>query len=227
MALRTDEIAVASGAAAHAHPLDPLSASEMTAASVLVREHFKLGDKLMFESLDLVEPSKEVVRNFVPGTPIERIARFNVYERGSTGVWKGHVDIGAGSVFAVEFLADVRPMISPEEFMAIEEAAKNDPRVLAALKRRGIDTTEYVCVDPWSAGNFAVPGEEGRRLAHTFVWVRMFDVDNYYAHPVEGLNVVVDVDLLEVIRVDDYGAETGEFTPIPETPINYDSSIVT
>jgi primary-amine oxidase len=209
------------------HPLDPLTADELTRAAALLRSHFDVGSALLFETIELLEPCKDVVRDYLPGMPIDRKARFNVHKRGSTGVWCGCLDLGAGTILKVEFLADARPMISPEEFMIIEDVAKADPRFRQALLRRGIETMEHVCVDPWSAGNFSVPGEENRRLAHTFVWLRMSALDNYYAHPVEGLNVVVDVDRLEVLRVDDHSAASGTFVPVPQTQINYDSELLT
>lgn len=210
-----------------AHPLDPLSAAEISAVAVVLREHFGFGDDLRVETIELVEPAKDVVRDHVPGAPIERIARFNVYRRGQTGVWTGKVDLALAKVVEEKFLAEAKPMISPEEFLLIEAAAKADPRFKAAIERRGIARYDLVCVDPWTAGNFGVPGEEGRRIAHTFVWMRMFDLDNYYAHPVEGINVVVDVDTMEVLRVDDHFEASGDYVPVPETPLNYDSALLT
>lgn len=208
------------------HPLDPMSAEEIVAAAEVLRAHFTFGEDLRIETLELDEPAKEVVRAFVPGTPIARAARFNVYKRGETGVWTGKLDIRAGTVTEETFLPDVKPMISPEEFLLIEAAAKADPRFKAAIERRGITRYDLVCVDPWTAGPFEGPGEAGRRVAHTFVWMRMFELDNYYAHPVEGLNVVVDVDTMEVLRVDDHFEESGDYVPVPETPLNYDAALI-
>ena len=108
-------------------------------------------------------------------------------------------------------------MIQLEEFMVIEEMVKSHPDFIAACERRGITDMSQVCVDPWSAGNFGIPGEEGRHLCYTFVWMRTRDMDNLYAHPVEGLNGVVDIKTGEVIRVDDHGV-----TPIPMAEHNYD-----
>jgi len=209
------------------HPLDPLDAAEITAVASALRAHDDFGEDLLFETIELLEPSKESVRAHLPGAVLERRARFNVHRRGATGVWKGIVDVANVRVLSAEFLADVRPMISPEEFMMVEEAAKASPAFREALLRRGIENLDLVCVDPWSAGNFGVPGEEGKRLAHTFVWVRMFDLDNYYAHPVEGLNVVVDIDRMEVVRVDDHALESGVQVPVPQKEINYDSEVLT
>ena len=226
--LTTVDKNVAMQAAAGAiHPLDPLSGEELVAAAAVVRAEFDFGPDLLFETIELCEPAKNVVREFVPGMPIERVARFNAYKRGATGVWRGKVSLSESKITKIDFLPDVRQMISPEEFFLIENAAKADPAFIAAIERRGIKDMSMVCVDPWTAGNFGVEGEENKRLAHTFVWIRMFELDNYYAHPVEGINVVVNIDTMEVLRVDDHSAKSGVDVPIPETPINYDSSILT
>jgi len=226
--LTTVDKNVAMQAAAGAiHPLDPLSGEELVAAAAVVRAEFDFGPDLLFETIELCEPAKNVVREFVPGMPIERVARFNAYKRGATGVWRGKVSLSESKITKIDFLPDVRQMISPEEFFLIENAAKADPAFIAAIERRGIKDMSMVCVDPWTAGNFGVEGEENKRLAHTFVWIRMFELDNYYAHPVEGINVVVNIDTMEVLRVDDHSAKSGVDVPIPETPINFDSSILT
>jgi primary-amine oxidase len=208
------------------HPLDPLGPDEIVRAAAVVRGHFDLGEALQFETIDLAEPDKATVRAHAPGAAVARAARFTVYRRGAAGVWTGIVDLDAGVVARSDFLADARPMFSPEEFMQIEAAAKADPRFQEAIRRRGIDRMDLVCVDPWTAGNFDGAGEAGRRVAYTFVWRRAFEFDNYYAHPVEGLNVAVDVDTFEVIRVDDHAAAAGRFVPVPMTPINYDADLI-
>lgn len=209
------------------HPLDPLSQAELELAAGVLRAHFEHDANLLFETVELHEPPKASVREFAPGSALERQARFNVHKRGETGVWRGLIDLSGATILSIDFLADARPMISPEEFMMIEDAAKADPHFQAALKRRGLQDMSLVCVDPWSAGNFGVPGEQNKRLAHTFVWVRQFELDNYYAHPVEGLNVVVDIDTMTVIRVDDHAAESAQPVPVPSVPSNYDADVLT
>ena len=116
-------------------------------------------------------------------------------------------------------------MIMLEEFMNVEDAVKADPAFVEACRRRGIEDMSLVCVDPWSAGNFDIPGEEGRRLSHTFAWVRNHPRDNFYAHPIEGVNAVVDIDTMEVIRVDDHYADR-EPVPVPRGESNYEADLV-
>ena len=116
----------------------------------------------------------------------------------------------------------MNPMIQLEQFMVIEDIVRAHPDFIAACARRGITDIAKVCVDPWSAGNFGVPGEEGGYLSHTFCWLRMEENENFYAHPIEGINAVVDIKAGKVIRVDDYGAK-----PIPMAAFNYESQFRT
>src|SRR4051794_32768013 len=54
------------------HPLDPLSAAEMLAAVKILRTEKKLGDAWRFVSAVLLEPPKNLVRDWKPGQPFPR-----------------------------------------------------------------------------------------------------------------------------------------------------------
>ena len=208
------------GTGAHtraAHPLDSLTADEIKAVTRAVRAHPDFGEDTLFETMELKEPAKSVVRAFQPGDPVERQARVSVFRSGGIGVWRLVVSVADEQVVEIEHLPEARPMIQLEEFMVIEDMVKTNPDFIAACEKRGITDMSLVCVDPWSAGNFDIPGEEGRHLCHTFAWLRTREFDNLYAHPIEGLNAVVDIKTGEVIRIDDYGV-----TPVPMTEFNYD-----
>lgn len=89
---------------------------------------------------------------------------------------------------------------------------KNDPDYQAALLKRGITDPSLVMIDPWSSGYFGIPEDEGKRLVRALAWVRPAEGENGYAYPVTGLIPVVDVNKMEIIRIEDYGAK-----PIPPT----------
>ena len=57
------------------HPLDPLSADEITAVAETLRREQQLTDRWRFASIELREPPKETVKAFTPGDPIAREAR--------------------------------------------------------------------------------------------------------------------------------------------------------
>jgi primary-amine oxidase len=213
----------AAGEAPVLHPLEPLTRGEISTVAAIVRgEMAALGKALRFEMIELLEPPKADVRAFRPGDAITRKARVNVYRTGAIGVWRLTVSIDDGTVLTRTHVADARPMIQLEEFLEIETAVKRDPRFIEACARRGLTDMTLICVDPWSAGNFGVEGEAGRHLSHTFCSVRSSPYDNLYAHPIEGLNAVVDITTMEVIRVDDHG-----ITPVPKADVNYDRAFMT
>ena len=199
------------------HPLEPLTGAEIAAAAGLVRTKLS-GEALRFELIQLKEPSKPAVRDFVPGDPIRREASVNVYKMGQIGVWEFTVSLTDEIVLSETFHSNACPMIMLEEFTEIEDAVKADDAFKAACAKRGVTDMSLVCVDPWSAGNFGIESEAGRHLSHTFAWVRSSPHDNLYAHPIEGVNAVVDVKTMEVLRVDDYGV-----VPVPQEDSNFDS----
>src|SRR5580658_5510048 len=132
------------------HPLDPLSAAELTRAAQLIRDYFNWGDDLRVETIDLDEPPKDVVRAYSEGAPIQRIARFNIYRRGVMGVVSGKFDLGSGALLWQVFREDARAMVALEEVLQIERTVKADPRFQEALRRRGLlDEVDNMCIDPW------------------------------------------------------------------------------
>ncbi|ORE97673.1 primary-amine oxidase [Aurantimonas sp. 22II-16-19i] len=198
------------------HPLQPLTGEEMHLAMKIAGEALGLGADTLFELVELNEPSKDAVWAFQPGDPILREARVNVYPRRGLGVWRCTVSLAEETLLTKTFHETARPMIQPEEFLEVEACVKLDPRFVEACAKRGITDMSMVCVDPWSAGNFGVEGEEGLHLSHTFAWVRTREDDNLYAHPLEGLNAVVDIKTMTVLRVDDHGG-----APVPWKEVNY------
>src|SRR5262249_27516606 len=145
-------------------------------------------------------------------------ARANLFTVGRIGVVRLRVSLDEGRILTSEELPDQRPMIQVEQFMMVQDIVRADARFIAGCARRGVTDMRKVCIDPWTAGSFDVQGEEGRHLCHVFAWLRLYENENFYAHPIEGLNAVVDLNSREVIRVDDYGV-----VPIPMIEVNYDS----
>ena len=58
--------------------------------------------------------------------------------------------------------------------------------------------------------------DNGRRLVWTPMWLRPTPESNVYAHPINGLYAIVDLESEEVIDIEDSGV-----TPIPMTPGDY------
>ncbi|MEX0339062.1 MAG: primary-amine oxidase [Arenibacterium sp.] len=199
------------------HPLSPLTADEIIQAAQIVRDNIEYGERAYFEIIELAEPDKATVRGHAAGASFAREAWVNVYFPDAKGVRRCRVSLSDNCLISDTLHAEAQPMIAPVEFMVIENAVKADPRFLAACERRGLTDLDLICVDPWSAGNFGVPEEEGRRISHVFCWLRNSEFDHQYAHPVDGLNATVDIDTGEVLDVYDAGD-----IPVPRGEWNYD-----
>lgn len=203
------------------HPLSPLTPAEIAAVVAIVQASDLFTDKTRFETIELLEPLKADVRRFRFGDPIRRLARVNIFAADRIGVMRLTVSLDDKKITNRVDLHDRHPMIQLEQFGAIEDIVRADPAFIAGCAKRGITDMAKVCIDPWSAGNFDVPGEEDRHLCHVFAWLRLYENENFYAHPIEGLNALVDLKTSEVLRVDDYGV-----VPIPMEQSNYEAALL-
>ncbi len=208
------------------HPLEPLTAEEVTAAVHIVRTERNLSERVRFVLVTLHEPPKEVVLSFKPGDPITREAFMVLLDKtdGVGATYEAIVNITLDRVTSWHHMPGVQPSIMLEEFFACEQAVKADPDFQAALAKRGITNLDLVFVDPWSAGNYGTVEENTRRILRTTVHVRVDPADpneNSYAHPVAGLHALFDLNAMEVIEVVDYG-----IVPLPPQPGNYTADAV-
>src|SRR5882724_4791822 len=155
------------------HPLQPLTVEDIRKVTAIVRRSAPYGDDTRFETIELLEPPKAGVREFVRGSRVRRSARVNVFSAKNIGVTALVVSLDDEAITSREELPDKRPMIQLEQFTAIEEFVRKNPEFIAACARRGITDMSKVCIDPWSAGTFGINGEEGRHLCHVFAWLRL------------------------------------------------------
>lgn len=196
------------------HALDPLSPDEILEAARIVRGAHDLGPGMRFETITLAEPPLREERS--PARSDGRRAFVAVYDTRSGALYEAVVSIPRHEVLSWKPRPNARPRIAAEEFLLAERAVKADARFIAALERRGITDLDRVCVDPWSAGVFGHPEEKDRRIIHGLAFLRDDRFDNQYAHPIEGLDAIVDINRNEVLHVHDAGA-----MPVPATPCNY------
>ena len=203
------------------HPLEPLTAEEIAAAVAIVKAEKNLDEKVRFPTVVLKEPEKQTVLNFQPGDKIEREAFIILLNNADKATYEAVVSITAGIVTSWQHLPDVQPAIMLDEFIECENAVKASPEFQAAIAKRGITDPSLVMVDPWSAGYYDIEDEKGARLSRSLCWVRSSPTDNGYARPIEGVIPVVDLNRMEVIRVEDYGV-----VPLPPNPGNYTTEFV-
>ncbi|MED1440085.1 primary-amine oxidase [Aeribacillus composti] len=198
------------------HPLEPLTAEEIKAAVTILKDEKKIGDHVRFITVTLKEPAKNTVLNFKPGDPIEREAFIILLDNKEEKTYEAVVSITKGQMLSFEYIPNVQPPIIPEEFEECERVVKNNPEFQEGLRKRGITDFDLVMVDPWSAGYYGIEADEGKRLARAISWVRKFPNDNGYAYPLTGLVAYVDLNKMEVLRVEDHGVRD-----MPTTDGNY------
>ncbi|WP_411283384.1 primary-amine oxidase [Lapillicoccus sp.] len=199
------------------HPLEPLGAEEIGRASAILREQRDLDPRVRFVSIALQEPPKrEVLDYFGRETELpERAAFVVLYDRGHRQTVEAVVSLSLGVVTSWQVLEGVQPSVMLEEFFSTEEITRADPRWQEAMRRRGVTDYALAMIDPWAAG-YDIEDPLGRRLIRPLTFVRSREDDNGYARPVEGLVVLVDLDLMEVIDVRDHGV-----VPFPKQAGNY------
>src|SRR5688572_13550876 len=75
------------------HPLDPLSAEEIDKAVSILRTSPTFPKAAMFSTVQLSEPSKEIVNGFKPGQSIKRTAFAIVFDREKNKTFEATVDL--------------------------------------------------------------------------------------------------------------------------------------
>jgi len=208
------------------HPLDPLSAEEVaaTAAAVRAADQFRsLSEWWRVVTIDLREPPKDTVLAWAAdqsGALPAREAEVVLLDHGDGATHEVVVALGGengGHVASWRRRDDVQPMAVVTELIEAEELVKHDGRFRAALAKRGVANFDAVQIDAWPAGNFNHDGEAGLRLARCLAFVRPRPQDSEWAHPIDGLIALVDLNRLEILRIDDHGV-----VPIPPEPGNFD-----
>jgi primary-amine oxidase len=199
-----------------AHPLEPLTPEEVRQAVALGKELRSLSATTRFMGVMLHEPPKDCVLCFKAGDPIDRQAEMVLMDNATGEVVETIISITQQSIITWKVVEGVQPGIVLDEFIECENAVKASPEFQEAIRKRGITDPDLVMVDPWSAGNYGLEDEEGVRLSRALCWVRDSPTDNGYARPIDGVVIMVDLNKMEVIRVDDYGV-----MPLPPKSGNY------
>ena len=211
------------GAAAPAHPMDPLAADEMLAAANILLQGRAAQPGAVFQSIELREPAKHEVLNARRGNATaNRMA--TVFYRQNKKSYKTIVNLSAGT-----FTPPVLIPISDGQLgLTITEVsdfffAFQDPAFLRALALRGIRSAQQlqkVFVTPLTPGSFGLP-EEARRIVKAQMYYTEGAGINLYAKPIEGLQAIIDLDERRIVKLIDTGV-----VPIPAASHNFDEASV-
>ena len=202
-----------------AHPLDPLSAAEQESLVKAARAAWKLDHRHLVAMLQLHEPTKEFLSKYKAGDAFPRFGRITIWDQEKAMVSEGVISTSGEVQSYTDIPGAKAPVLAIESERAIEIARK-DQRVIDALKKRGINSADDVHMETWPIGA-KIPDyiDDGRRVIWTPMWHKRDKDGNFYAHPINGLHAIVDIDKFEVV-----GIEDDEQTPIPQTAGPYRES---
>src|SRR5260370_4745696 len=200
------------------HPLAALKPEEMAAAVSIVGAGIPVDEQIRFVMVKLHEPAPEAALFYKPGDVVPREVFLSLLDKAVGAAYEAIVNLTEERVSSWKRV-EGQPGFILEEFLACEDAIKADPRFQEALARRGITDLARVHIDPWSAGHYGDPEEDAHRVLRTTVQYLLDPAnreENTSAHPVARLQAILDLNTMQVIRVDDFGA-----IPIPQPQANY------
>lgn len=203
MALIAATLAAAAAARASQqapHPLGALSASEIEAATSIVRSAGYLPEGAHLASLTVLEPTKEQVLDRARVNPLPRraLATLRAERRG--------YELVVTWIPERSRIQGVRPGRFPSAAPIRARGAAGSSRspLALAMRSRGLrdhDTIHCIALSP---GYFGEPGAE-RRLVKLPCFKSTGATANLYDRPIEGVVATVDLDAASVLEVLDSG----------------------
>ena len=198
------------------HPLDALTPEEYWKAYNVLSTAGKLAEKTVFSSILLREPPKSEVLAWKPGKPILRKVDAVLLTDGKS--YEAVIDISSGKLESFTPLKKDQAPVTETEMHGYDDVLKKDPRVLEALKKRGITDARLVTCYVTPAGHVGLPEQtEGRRIG----WGGCTYASNAkygWDREIPGIFFVVDMNEKKITRFSDYGV-----VPMPPSTSIYDA----
>jgi len=208
------------------YPLDPLSMDEIQHACDILKNQKHLSENYRFANVTLNEPHKDEILNFNVKKPLDRSVFICVFDSKKNEAYEAIVNLTSEKVTKWKNLQVHKPPygqppILIDEFSKVERIVKAHPAWRNAMKKRGLNDEQIdnIQVDPYCPGYFNKKNEKGKRVLMATSYYREHPTDNAFAHPIEGVLALVDMNAECVLELIDEGKNT----PIPLTKMNYDS----
>ncbi|WP_458117240.1 primary-amine oxidase [Arthrobacter sp. D2-10] len=200
------------------HPLDPLSTAEIENASAIFRDSDEPLPNARFISIERQEPTKEELQAFEEGSLLHRRGFIVLRDLKAAKTYEAVVSLTEGKVLSLKHIPDAQPGLLAEDVETVERLVRADERWQAAMRKRGVTNFEHVMLEPWPCAYLTEEDAPSRRLNRPLTYVRDSEDENGYAHPVDNLTVLVDLDRGEVLEVTDHGVvdipkHPGDYTP--------------
>ncbi|WPG37076.1 primary-amine oxidase [Variovorax sp. EBFNA2] len=201
------------------NPLNPLTEAEIKTALEVLKASGRYKTGLRFTEISVKRPPKDEVWNFaLTGQPVRAPRQAAFVALDGKKVIEGTVDLAARTLTAWKPIEGAHGMVLLDDFATVQTAIEASPDYARALATRGIDDVKKVVATPLTVGYF--DGKDSLRQEDRLLKVVSYlDVGdgNYWAHPIEGLVAVVDLEQKKVIKIED-----GGLVPVPLKPTPYD-----
>ena len=200
------------------HPLNSLNMEELKAAYNIIAQSKYAYPDMRFTELKLKEPEKAKVWDWFLNHKAfkeDRIATFILLK--GKEVIEGEVNLNRKEVTKWNAVENTHGMILFDDFETVQNSIENSEEYKAALKKRGIDDVKKVIANPLTVGYFG--GKDGlNKEMNVLKVVSYLDTGdgNYWAHPIENLVAVVDLNQKKVISI-----EEASLIPVPMAPRPY------
>lgn len=201
------------------HPLNPLTPQEIEEASKIIRSSQYGSDDMYFSEIKLEEPDKKKVWDWDDkgGEKLPREATFTLIK--GSKPYEGTVNLNTDKVTYWKEVKEGWPFYT--EWGQTEAIVEADKDAVAALARRGITDLSKVTFADGPLGDY---GPEltppGSRLAMSVPRPKVEGAVNNFAHPMDGLAFLVDLNAKKVLKI----YETGN-PPVP-TDLNDYSKVI-
>lgn len=201
------------------HPLNSLTAEEISKAVSIVQSAPEFKPGIRFTEISLREPPKEQVWQFVmSGQAVTDSRKADVIMLDGAHIIEGVVDLQAGKMLSWQPIEGAQGMVLLDDFASVQSIINASAQFAQALKKHGVNDPSKVITTPLTVGYF--DGKDGlKQDSRLLKVVSYLDVGdgNYWAHPIENLVAVVDLEQKKIIKI-----EEGQTIPVPMTPRPFD-----
>ncbi|WP_349279407.1 primary-amine oxidase [Polaromonas hydrogenivorans] len=200
-------------------PLNPLTADEIKATVDILKAAGRYQPSFRFTEITLKAPPKDQVWNFaLTGQPVQapRQAAFVILN--GKKLIEGIADLATRTVSGWKEIEGAHGMVLLDDFATVQAVIEASPEYAQALAKRGITDVKKVVATPLTVGYF--DGKDTLRQEERLLKVVSYlDVGdgNYWAHPIENLVAVVDIEHKKLLKIEDQGV-----IPVPLKPTAYD-----
>lgn len=201
------------------HPLNSLSSAEIGEAVTIVKAAPEFQANTHFTEISLHEPDKKAVWDFaLNGTPVNTPRTADVVMLDGKHVIEAVVDLQNKKILSWTPIKDAHGMVLIDDFVSVQNIINASTEFADVLKKHGIQDTSKVVTTPLTVGYF--DGKDGlKQDARLLKVVSYLDTGdgNYWAHPIENLVAVVDLEQKKIIKI-----EEGPVIPVPMQSRPYD-----